>query len=119
MPLGWKRDERATKEHRRLKLLVSRLSAIDSKGRFHLKGLDMSAFRELVFERADGRCEMRGCKCCPLESRCMTPITLETGELHHVPGGYERHESRDSCFAICGACHRAAHVQVHLKSIPL
>ena len=114
MPLGWKYDERATKEARRSKQLVSRLSRIDTKGNYHLRGIDMSVFRELVFQRANGRCEwIRD------GYRCKNSITPETGEMHHHPGGYERHESAQTCFAICAECHRLEHNrEVRLGTIP-
>lgn len=120
-PLGFKLDAAATALARSTGILVDKRSRIDTKGRFHLKGEDMTMFRRQIFNRSKGHCESKVGTVYVngeyLPVMCDARITWDSFELHHDPAGYSRYESEDSCFAICKRCHRAEHVQVHLGSV--
>ena len=108
MPLGWKRDEFRTKICFREKIFTDKRSAVDMKGRDHLKGEDMSRFRNMIASRANACCEIY-----------YGIIGYGDGELHHDPAGYERRDMPDSVKWVHSKCHRRQHVQTHLKSIAL
>lgn len=101
MPRGAKIDKQATKE----KAYKDPRSFISTYGDEYLKGEDLHERRKEVYARSHGRCFLN------LSPRCRGWIRYNDFELHHKHGGHVgRNDNLDNLSAVCGPCHRAAHV---------
>lgn len=108
-PLGWQVSRADTNLARAAGRFKDPRSRMDKKGYAHLEGEDKTELRRKLFVRSMGYCEI------VVDSkgrRCGRFAGWENGQMHHIPGGYEKIDDLAHVWWACKPCHKSAHVAV-------
>lgn len=114
--MSWgKKDERLSKTLYENGLFGDERSCIiydpEMNPHLRLKGIDMMMQRKRLLAKWDGRCGI-----------CRMPVYegFSSPEMDHKQGGLVgRCDCQHNLQLVCPPCHRAKHVQVQLKSVPM